>query len=365
MTTAISPDARRIWRSARGPVVVGVAVLVVAIVITLLQGGGKAEAMDPESVAPAGSRAVARLLQGYGVQITRVTSAQAAQDALTGDATLLVTQPDWVAPDRLTELRGNARDTVLIGATDEALAAVTPSVSLRTVVDAEVRQPDCDLRLANEVGSAQIGGAAYSAEKSCYGGTLVSLDGVTLLGDATPLTNDKLDEDGNAALVLRLLGQHQRLVWYLPNLADAAESGAPRSFYDLIPDGWGYALIEVVIAVLLFMLWRGRRLGPVVTEPLPVVVRAAETTEGRARLYRRARAADHAADALRQAALSKLIPMLGLTSTAAVVEQVAARTGRPGPEIHAVLYGPPPQTEQALVQLADALDTMINEVRTT
>jgi hypothetical protein len=57
--------------------------------------------------------------------------------------------------------------------------------------------------------------------------------------------------------------------------------------------------------------------------------------------------------------------MLGLTAEAAVVEQIAARTGRPAPDIHAVLFGPPPQTEQALVQLADALDTMINEVRTT
>jgi hypothetical protein len=117
--------------------------------------------------------------------------------------------------------------------------------------------------------------------------------------------------------------------------------------------------------VLLFMLWRARRLGPVVIEPLPVVVRAAETAEGRARLYRRAKAADHAADALRRSTVDRMIPLLGLTpdaTPAAVVESVAARTGRPGAEIHAVLYGPPPDTEQALVQLADTLDVLANEV---
>jgi hypothetical protein len=360
--TAVSPDSKRIWRTARGPVLVGAVVLVAAIVITLLSSGGNKDAMDPESVAPAGSRAVARLLQGYGVQVTRVESADAARNALTGDTTLLITQPNWVATDRLAGLRSKARDTVLIGATDQALTAVAPSVVVRDTVKPDLRQPDCDLAPAKAAGSATIGGVAYEAPKSCYGGTLVALDGVTLLGDPSPLTNDKLDEDGNAALALRLLGQHARLVWYLPSLADA---GVERSFYDLIPAGWGYALIEVVVAVLLFMLWRGRRLGPVVTEPLPVVVRAAETTEGRARLYRRARATDHAADALRRAALNQLMPMLGLTSEAAVVEQVAARTGRSGQELHAVLYGPPPQTEQALVHLADALDNLINEVRTT
>jgi hypothetical protein len=307
---------------------------------------------------------VARLLQGYGVQVVRVESAEAAGDALTGDATLLVTRPDWVSPEQLATLRHKAGTTVLIGATEGALDAVAPAVSLRTTADPDVREPGCDVDVARAAGTARIGGFAYNGQKSCYDGTLVVLNGVTLLGDATPLTNDRLDEDGNAALALRLLGEHQRLVWYLPSLADAARPGAEKSFYDLIPAGWRYGLIEVVIAVLLFMLWRGRRLGPVVTEPLPVVVRAAETTEGRARLYRRARATDHAADALRQAALRELMPMLGLTSPDAVVEQIAARTGRSGPEIHAVLHGPPPQTEQALVHLADALDTMINEVRT-
>ena len=47
--------------------------------------------------------------------------------------------------------------------------------------------------------------------------------------------------------------------------------------------------------MLLLALWRARRLGPVVAEPLPVVVRAAETVEGRARLYRRGGARGQAA----------------------------------------------------------------------
>jgi hypothetical protein len=300
------------------------------------------------------------------VQIKQVNSADDADQALTKDATLLVSNPNWVGGQRLSSLAGKAGDIVLIGLSEPGLTEVAPSVRGHDQVRPETREPGCTVDAARAAGSANIGGIAYATSgDSCYDGTLAHTGHLTLLGDGTPLTNDGFDQDGNAALTLRLLGQHQNLVWYMPSLSDA--EGGQKSFMDLIPAGWTYGFAEVVVAVLLLMLWRARRLGPVVTEPLPVVVRAAETTEGRARLYRKAKATDHAADSLRQATLSRLIPMLGLAadaSAAAVVERVAARTGRAGTEIHTVLYGPPPQTEQALVHLADALDNLTNEVRT-
>jgi hypothetical protein len=119
------------------------------------------------------------------------------------------------------------------------------------------------------------------------------------------------------------------------------------------------------VAVGCFALWRARRLGPVVTEPLPVVVRAAETVEGRARLYRRAGAADHAAFALRQAARDRLVPRLGLPRDAApdaVVAALVERTGRAGQAVWELLYGPPPRTDADLVRLADALDALEKEI---
>ena len=64
--------------------------------------------------------------------------------------------------------------------------------------------------------------------------------------------------------------------------------------------------------MLLVALWRGRRIGPLVAEELPVVVRASETVEGRGRLYRSRRARDRAAQALRTATLQRMLPRLGL-----------------------------------------------------
>ena len=69
---------------------------------------------------------------------------------------------------------------------------------------------------------------------------------------------------------------------------------------------------QLCLAVVLLALWKGRRIGPLVAEELPVVVRASETVEGRGRLYRSRRARDRAADALRTATLQRLLPRLGL-----------------------------------------------------
>jgi hypothetical protein len=362
-TTALSPDSRRIWRAARGPVIVALIVLVAAILIALARGGGDDGALDPDSVTPAGSRAVARILEQQGVNIVQITSIEEAQNAVNGDVTLLITQPNWLAPDQLMALRAQAVSTVAIGATGDAVSALSPRAVQEGVVEPQNRQPRCDYAAA---GVVRIGGVVYDGPTRCYDGTVLRDDNVTLLGDATPLTNDTLDVEGNAALALRILGEHRQLVWYMPSLADASTNGGgEESVYNLVPSGWWFALGQVAVAVVLFMLWRARRLGPIVTEPLPVVVRAAETTEGRARLYRRAKATDHAADALRRATITRLIPLLGLPSDAgpqAITEGVTARTGRHGVEVHAVLFGPPPDTEQALVQLADELDALANEV---
>ncbi|MDX6283943.1 MAG: hypothetical protein QOH03_5014, partial [Kribbellaceae bacterium] len=113
-------------------------------------------------------------------------------------------------------------------------------------------------------------------------------------------------------------------------------------------------------------IWRGRRLGPVVVEPLPVIVHAAETTEGRARLYRRSRARDRAAAALRESALGKLQQAHGIPRRAeptAVVAAIGARTGRDPAMLYELLYGQPPLDDSALMFLSHELDLLTLEVR--
>ena len=118
----------------------------------------------------------------------------------------------------------------------------------------------------------------------------------------------------------------------------------------------------LVLVVVVLALWRARRLGRVVPEPLPVVVRASETTEGRGRVYRAARARGTAADALRVAARARLSTRLGQPDQAGLLAVTAERSSRGAAAVEALLYGPDPSDDDALVRLADELDTLIREV---
>jgi len=126
-------------------------------------------------------------------------------------------------------------------------------------------------------------------------------------------------------------------------------------------------VIQLGIVVLLTALWRMRRLGPLIAEPLPAVVRACETVQGHGRLYRSRRARDRAAAALRGAALGRIAARLGLprgTPPQATCGELASRTGRGADEIRAVLFGPVPADDAALVRLATDLDALEGQVLT-
>jgi hypothetical protein len=367
--TTVSPDARRVWRAARAPVLIAAVIILGAIGLVLAKGTGTHGDLDPGSADPGGSQALARLLGQQGVRIVPAHTADQAAAALgqNAEATLLVTDPSLVQPARLGELRGRAADAVFIAPQQGTLDLLLPGVVVSGQSDPGTRSPDCTVAAAVAAGDVILGGTEYRSHeqaRSCYGGSLLQMAGSTaLLGAGTPLTNDRLGEQGDAALAMRLLGRHGTLVWYLPSPADSGAGLPQRSLSDLLPRGWLFGAIQVAVAAVLFALWRARRLGPVVVEPLPVVVRAAETVEGRARLYRRSGSAAHAAETLRQAAIARLRPVLGLgagAEPAVILSSIMARCGRDaGP----LLYGPAPEDEASLIQLANDLDRLEREVR--
>jgi hypothetical protein len=166
---------------------------------------------------------------------------------------------------------------------------------------------------------------------------------------------------------MNLAGQQTRLVWYAPQHVEGESSGS-TTIYGLIPDNVIWMALQLWLVVLLIALWKGRRIGPLVAEKLPVVVRASETVEGRGRLYRSQRARDRAAQALRAATLQRLLPRLGLgadTSAPAVVITVAQRSRSHEESVRHILFGPPPASDADLVQLARALDDIERQVAQT
>ena len=376
-SASTDPGAGQVWQAVKGPLTVLVVVLLAGLVVALAAGGPAGGRLDPRSPAPSGSRALAQVLGDQGVQVERVITS-AAMAATTGpDDTLLVVDPDLLADSQVEAVRATGADLVVVGAT--APGRYLPGVSAEPA-EPGVRAPGCDLPVAQRAGAVDAGGIAYNTDDTklrvpslCYAGdgrpslVQVTVDGnlVTLLGPSSPLTNSRLDDEGDAALALGLLGGHDRLVWYLPTAADVPPA-AQKSFYELVPDGVWWGLLQLGVAVLLLALWRARRLGAVVVEPLPVAVRAAETEEGRARLYRRNHARGQASESLRAGVRSRLGGVLGLPRRAdpqALVTAVAARSSWSGADVTALLYGAAPADDAALVQLADRLDALEKEVR--
>lgn len=372
--TRTAPPAPRLsdyWRRWRFGLAVVAALLVTAVIVGLVSSQGRRGYLDPEGVDASGAGALAAVLRDQGVDVSEVRRTDDAVAAAQPGTTLLVTVPDLLRPPQVERVLASGADVVLV-APGQVVAEFSPSVTPSEGEPRAVREAACELDVAARAGPARIGGGyTGGAEASCYGGALVvdRVDGdqrLVALGSADPLTNRYLDDDGNAALAMGLLGRHPELIWYRPVPEELAGAGN-TPLTELLP-GWVVpAAWQLAIAAVFVAWWRGRRLGRVVPEPLPVVVRAAEATEGRARLYRRGRARAHAADTLREAAGERLRHRLGLppdASPGTLAEAVSGRTGRPVGAVADLLAGREPPDDAGLVRLADELDALEQEVRT-
>jgi len=373
-------------------VVLLVTVPAVAALLGLRSSG---RALDPDNPAPQGARALAQLLDAGGVPVQRVSRAAAAQEALggPGSATLVVTDPQLLDPALLSSLTGAAADVVLLGADESSLEATGVDLALQAPggdplvaaaapvasgggggaggQDDDVVAAGCDDPDATAAGEATRGagllrptsGAAQVCFDGSYAvGTADSGAGVRVLAVPELASNELLDTAGNAALALRAAGRQPRAVWLVASPLDVAPDAAP-SPAELLP-GW-VAPVGLQLAVLAaaVVVWRARRFGALVVEPLPVVVRSVETARGRAALYRASRDRASAARALRAAVRWRLQARLGLPpgADARVLAAGAARATagdrRWSPStVEHLLAGPPPADDAALAGLLRDLD---------
>jgi hypothetical protein len=374
VTNAPTPVRRRSWRWVLLALVAVGAVAAIGTYLTAARPGGR---MDPTSTGPSGAHALVALLRDHGVTVVVANSVDDAVSAARPGTLLVFGETQRVTDESLLKrLAGAPGDLLLVEPTSHARAALAPGIRSggASTPDAE---PNCALREARQAGSADFGPSDTfhavdgRAVNSCYGGALVRYrDGersVTVVGSTDFMTNGGLLRAGNAALAMNLAGEHPRLVWYSPQRIEG-ESSSSTTIFDLIPDNVTWIVAQLWLTVLLVALWKGRRIGPLVAEDLPVVVRASETVEGRGRLYRSRRARDRAAQALRDATLQRMLPRLGLgvdTAAPAVVIAVARRSEFDPESLRHILLGRAPATDADLIQLARALDDIERQVAHT
>ncbi|MCL2090530.1 MAG: DUF4350 domain-containing protein [Micrococcales bacterium] len=375
--TSGASRARSRWRRARGWVVVGAVVLVGVVVMVLPQPATSGKPYATDNPGQDGARALARILERQGVRITVVDSAsQALAQARAGDTLAVV--GDRLTSAEARQLAGTEADLVAVDV-GWTLEDLVPGVySAGGDLFAEPRQARCDdpdARVAGTVtaqSSVQVRDSTLDAtlcfpDRYGEGGAYVTFvrDGrrTTVLADGETVVNSDLAQHGNAALALRSLGRNGHLVWYVPTWS--AEATKDLGLTDVLPPALPVVGLQMLVLFVVAALWRGRRLGPVVAEPLPVVVPAAEASRGRARLYRKMGARERAAAALRGGSALRLGTRLGLPRSAPATELVdatARASGRPAAAVESLLYGPPPTDDRGLVWLAQELDRLESEV---
>ncbi|MEV7131635.1 DUF4350 domain-containing protein [Arthrobacter sp. NPDC093128] len=371
----------RTWTLIGMVFALGVALTIVA----QLSPRGDTVPLSTRNAAPDGARAVAEILRNQGVDVRQTDNFAATMSALddtsedsgdsSGTTLLLYDRNGYLDREQLQELQQATDRLVVVTPRLNALSALGGDIRPAGVVPAGVAtlDPGCGTDDPATAGAVTAESAyLYQADRPCYepseglGGLYATSDDgrLVVLGSTQIISNGRLDEQGNAALALRTLGGSDHLVWYLPGIADVTTADTPKTLDELAPPWVAFLGPWLALVAVLAMVWRGRRLGPLVFEPLPVVVKAVETAEGRARLYHDSHGVDRAADNLRAGTLVRLARVLRLgpdAESTAIVDAAGRHLGRTAEQTARVLEARP-RTESELVRWAQQLDTLEKEV---
>ncbi len=389
----VTPTVRARARLARPMAILVVVVLaVLGATMILPRLDEDTRVLSPANAAPDGARALARVLEAHGIDVrTAQGPADALAQASMPGTTLVVVFPQRMAPDVAEALR-QVSDRVDVGTEQMAgpldaesgpAGGLTPDAeglqpALGTPVDAGA---DCASSAALRAGQVTRGAYGVRVDgtwRACFvldagAGTGTGTGPLyayaekqtadafrAVIPDSRLLRNGAVDEFGNAALAINAIARTPRAVWYLADWDDSMTAVPTPT------PGWLIPLLIVLGGAGLFAAAaRGRRLGRLVPEDLPSAVPATETVIGRGRLLRRSHGAAHAARALRLATATRLAARLGVPPQASEEQLLAAlaRAGIDPARAHDALWGPPPTTDQALVDLADALSRLEEDIR--
>jgi hypothetical protein len=252
-----------------------VAFLALGLLGEALGGGPSGPVSSSYATDSQGLAAWAELLSrtGYTVVQLRTPLEQAQLDSAD---TVVVLDPDALLPAEGTRLLAFVKDggRLVIGgsSSQSTLPAVIPRLpqwsSSGSASEFPVASAGATLAGVSEVRSAGEGEwsttAGYRAPlRSATGGSLLlernlGRGRIELLADASPLQNRLLASAGNAQLGLNLIGGRARPVVFVESVHGFGQSRGLAA----LPARWWLAFAGLALAGLLWILARGRRLGP-------------------------------------------------------------------------------------------------------
>ena len=374
-----SPRWSQRWRRWR-PVLIALALMLVPTLITLwTRPITSTTPLAIDNPKDSGTMAIAELLRHEGISVSKTGSVSEAVKASGSGTTIAVVNADRLSQKNRQALAQAGGDVVIVGAKggSDALKGLTDMASKGTAAPSSTNlAPQCDdtdaqaaQNLAGTHASVSLNDDAdavgcfpVSEDRYAYAtDTLPSGATLRVLPDPGPVTNAHLAQEGNAALGVRALGHHNRLLWL-----DGSRLETPTVWNSPSTPTWLPVLIlQLLVIAGVLAIVQGRRFGRIMSEELPVVVRSTETTQARGRLYRQGSDRPRAAEALRSGTALRLGAALGLppgTSRRDVIAAVAQASGTDPATVDSLLYGPPPSSDRALATLAVQLDQLESEV---
>ena len=368
----LSPAAR--WRAlhpgARALLAVAAGVLAVNAALAGLEAVTGSEPGGPASssyaTAPEGMAAFAELLHARGHPVGRHRT-DLDRASLDPAATLVVADLDRVGPEEAAALArfvGEGGRLVATGRTAGLVAAAAvgggPAWAAAPATPARPLAPVAEVTGVERVVSAGTGswagtgpmlpvlasrGAVLAAVASVGQGRVVAI------ADSSLLQNRLLTRADNAAFGLAAVGEEGRPVRF----AEAHHGYGTGKGFAALPGRWRWALAGLVVAVLVWMWARGRRLGPPedlerpMSPPRRAYVDAIAATLARSRRPAQAMAPLQAAARRRLAQRGALAPDAGDDD----LRQAGARLGLAPDEVAALLR--PVTTDDRAVAAGRAL----------
>ena len=354
------------------------AVLAAVIAGAALVGnpGSKGPPLDPSATSPQGAKALRLLLEQQGSLVTVSSGLPPGSPA---DVVLVLS--DQLDASRRADL------LAWVNGEGHTLVVADPSSELAGVAGARAPGPGGPLTVSGPLtpqcaepalagvgqidpaasrllrvpagaeGCFTVDGAAYMVVRKVGGGTVVAL------GGPAPWINADLGMLDNAVLAADLLAPTSgtRIDW----LNGTVAGGGRRSLRDLVPGRVDEALVQLAVAFVLLALWRGRRLGRPVAEHQPVALPGSELVVAVGNLLQQGHRIDQAASIVRADLARRLAERIGAgagTRPDILAATTAARTGLERNFILSTLAGPAPADEAGLVALAQAADSIRQEV---
>ena len=325
----------------------------------------------PTTPAPTGAQALARVLDDQGVDVDGGPQRRRPR----GHRRSTPTRPSW-SPRPSSSARAPSTGSLEHAAPRPAGASSSParapprrSASPRcprasrstTPVERRLRRPAVRRAVARRRLRRSPTPSATAASPTTDGALLAEpRPGSALLGAGEALSNDQVLRADNAAVGAAAARAVRPAGLVRPVARRPRRPTTGSAWRPCCPAGSGPALWLLARSRRSrCSLWRARRLGPLAIEPLPVVVKAIETTRSRGRLYRKAGDRAHAAAVLRAAARVRAAERLRLgrharPATPWCATSPATPAGRsPRSTRSSARRAAPPATDHDLITLAD------------